>query len=364
MSKLDDLANLGQSIWLDFIHRDLLTSGQLDKLVAQGLRGMTSNPSIFNQAISNSGAYDGDIKAMVAQRRTVQEIYESLAFSDIRSACDALRPVYEKTNRLDGYVSLEVSPTLAHDTDGTVQQVREYFNAVDRPNLMIKIPATPEGIPAIQAMLGEGINVNVTLMFSVGQLNDVAEAFISGLEHLREADGDLSRMASVASFFVSRVDSMIDPMLDGRGAGDLKGKLGVANARLAYHRFTEIYQSERWTALRDEGARIQRVLWGSTSTKNPAYPDTMYVDELIGPDTVNTVPPETLDAFLDHGTVARTVDRDVDGARRAVKQLGDAGIDLDDITDRLLAEGVDKFAGAFEHLLQGLENRKAELQPS
>ncbi len=355
MSKLDDLMKLGQSIWLDYIHRDLLTSGELDVLVSQGLRGMTSNPSIFNHALSHGDAYDDDIKALVADGRSVQQIYESLAFDDIRAACDALRRVYDRSQRLDGYVSLEVSPTLAHDTSGTIDQVRSYFKAVDRPNLMIKIPATREGIPAIEAMLGEGINVNVTLMFSVSQLDDVAEAFTTGLEHLQAQGGDLSRMASVASFFVSRVDSMIDPMLDERGATELRGKLGLANARLAYHRFTQIYKSDRWTTLSEAGARVQRVLWGSTSTKDPAYPDTMYVDELIGPDTVNTVPPETLKAFLDHGTLARTVDKDIEGARAAVQKLGEAGIELDDITDKLLVEGVQKFASAFDELLQSLE---------
>ncbi len=364
MSKLDDLAELGQSIWLDFIHRDLLTSGQLDDLVTQGLRGMTSNPSIFDQAISHGDAYDDEIKALVASGKSIQEIYESLAFADIQAACDALRSVYEKTEGLDGYVSLEVSPTLAHDTHGTIDQVRSYFEAVNRPNLMIKIPATREGIPAIEAMLGEGININVTLMFSVSQLDDVAEAFIKGLEHFRGQGGDVSGVASVASFFVSRVDSMIDRMLDERGAGELRGQLGLANARLAYHRFTQIYQAERWEALSQAGARVQRVLWGSTSTKDPAYPDTMYVDELIGPHTVNTVPPETLEAFLDHGTVARTVDRDVDGAQAAVEKLTEAGIDLDEVTDKLLVEGVQKFASAFDNLLQSLEARRTALQPS
>jgi transaldolase len=364
MSKLDDLAMLGQSIWLDFIHRDLLTSGRLNQLIDEGVRGMTSNPSIFDKAISKGGTYDDDIRAMVAAGKSVQQIYESLAFADIQAACDALRPVYDRTQRLDGYVSLEVSPTLAHDTSGTIDQVRAYAAAVDRPNLMIKIPATSEGIPAIQAMLGEGINVNVTLMFSVHQLELVSEAFLAGLEQLAADDGDLSRMASVASFFVSRMDSMIDPMLDEKGETSLRGTLGLANARLAYHRFTQIYQSDRWAALRDQGARVQRVLWGSTSTKDPAYPDTMYVDELIGPDTVNTVPPETLEAFLDHGTVARTVDKDIEAAQAAVARLSEVGIDLDDITDRLLAEGVEKFAAAFDNLLKSLEARRATLQPS
>jgi transaldolase len=364
MSKLDELADLGQSIWLDYIHRDLFTTGRLDELIGTGLRGMTSNPSIFDKAISKAGAYDDDIRKLVAEGKSVQQIYETLAFEDIRSACDALRPVYDQTDGLDGYVSLEVSPTLAHDTKNTMDQVRAYFKAVDRRNLMIKIPATKEGIPAIETMLGEGINVNVTLMFSVGQLDQVAEAFLKGLEHLKASGGDLRQIASVASFFVSRVDSMIDPMLDEKGETGLRGKLGVANARLAYHRFTEIFQGSRWETLRDEGARVQRVLWGSTSTKDPSYSDTMYVDELIGPDTVNTVPPATLDAFLDHGTVARTVDQDVDAAQASVAELSDLGIALDDVTDRLLVEGVDKFEKAFTNLMDSLESRRAELQPS
>lgn len=363
MTKLDDLAALGQSAWLDFIHRDLIDSGDLSRLVEQGLRGMTSNPSIFDQAISKSTTYDESIRQWAGQGQSVQEIYERLAFSDIQRACDLLRPVYDRTDRLDGYVSLEVSPLLAHDTQGTIEQVRTYFGAVDRPNLMIKIPATREGIPAVERMLGEGININVTLMFSIEQLNQVAEAFLSGMEKFASKDGDISHVGSVSSFFVSRVDSMIDPMLEAKGEQALLGKLGIANARLAYHRFRELFGGPRWERLSARGARIQRVLWGSTSTKNPAYPDTMYVDELIGPDTVNTIPPETLQAFLDHGRVERRVDRDLDQARTSVSALAKAGIDLNSVTDRLLDEGVEKFERSFQNLLDSLEAKRQALVP-
>ncbi len=300
---------------------------------------------------------------LAEQGQTVQQIYETLAFSDIRRACDLLRPVYDRTDRLDGYVSLEVSPLLSHNTPGTIEQVRTYFGAVDRPNLMIKIPATREGIPAIERTLGEGININVTLMFSIEQLNQVAEAFMSGLEQYASQDGDLSHVSSVSSFFVSRVDSMIDPMLEVKGERGLLGKLGIANARLAYQRFRELFAGPRWESLSARGARIQRVLWGSTSTKNPAYPDTMYVDELIGPDTVNTIPPETLQAFLDHGRVERRVDRDLDQARASVSALANAGIALNSVTDRLLDEGVEKFERSFQNLLDSLEAKRRALVP-
>jgi transaldolase len=363
MTKLDDLARLGQSIWLDFIHRDLLDSGDLAKLVGQGLRGMTSNPTIFDHAISKSTTYDTSIRQLAEQGHSTRDIYESLAFADIQRACDMLRPVFDQTERLDGYVSLEVNPHLAHNTLGTIEQVRSYFRTVDRPNLMIKIPATREGVPAIEDMLAEGININVTLMFSIEQLNRVAGAFLNGLERFGRHGGDVSKVSSVSSFFVSRMDSMIDPMLEGKGGADLLGKLGIANARLAYHRFRELFAGARWRALQAKGARIQRVLWGSTSTKNPAYPDTMYVDELIGPDTVNTVPPETLQAFLDHGLVERTVDRELDQARAAVARLAEIGVDMQAITDRLLDEGVVKFEQSFQDLMDSLDSKRQSLVP-
>lgn len=363
MSKLDQLAELGQSVWLDFIQRGFMESGEMQDLIDIGLRGVTSNPSIFEEAISESDKYDGQLARLAEEGKSVEEIYQSVVVSDIRMACDLFRPVYDRTNGLDGYISLEVSPDLAHDTERTIEEVRSYWKRVDRPNLMIKIPATQEGYPAIQQMLSEGININITLMFSLQQYDAVAEAFLSGLEAYHKGGGDVARMASVASFFVSRVDTKVDQQLEQIGEEDLRGKIGIANAKLAYQRFQDVISGSRWQALEEAGARVQRVLWGSTSTKDPAYPDTMYVDNLIGPHTVNTIPRETLNAYLDHGKVARTVDQDVDEARQQIQALKGVGVDLDQVTDELLDEGVQKFSDSYRELLASIGEKCAKLAP-
>lgn len=360
MSKLHELANIGQSIWLDYIRRQILDSGELNSLHAAGVRGVTSNPSIFEQAIAKSDDYGQELDVLISEGRAAKEIYETLAIEDIRRACDVFMDLYRQTEGEDGYVSLEANPRLAYETEKTIAEARRLFAAVDRPNLYIKVPATPQGIPAIRQLISEGINVNVTLIFAISAYEDVAEAYLSGLESLAENGGDPRKVSSVASFFVSRVDTKADKALAAAGIDALRGKIGIANAKLAYQRFLEIFSGPRWEALTEKGARVQRPLWGSTSTKNPAYPDTLYVDNLIGPHTVNTVPPETLEAFLDHGTVARTIDSDVEAARRDVDELEAAGISLERITNELLEEGVKKFADAFDSLLEAIEARKSE----
>ncbi len=361
MTRMNEAAAIGQAIWLDFIRRSFLDSGELGKLVGKGLRGVTSNPSIFQKAITASTDYDAAVERLVGEGSSVNDIYEALAIQDIRRACDIMQPVYGSTDGLDGYVSLEVNPKLAYDTEGTVMEARRLSSLVDRPNVMIKVPATPEGIPAIETLTGEGININVTLIFSLQQYEESAMAYIHGLEKLAAANVDFSRVASVASFFVSRVDGKIDPKLAALGNKEIQGKIAIANARMAYHRFGELFSGPRWDKLAAQGARVQRPLWGSTSTKNPDYPDTLYVDELIGPHTVNTLPPETLDAFLDHGNAARTVDADVEQARQDLAQLADLGIDLGDVTSQLLGEGVDAFADSFDELMSGIAEKAAAL---
>lgn len=361
MTRMNEAAAIGQAIWLDFIRRSFLDSGELGKLVGKGLRGVTSNPSIFQKAITASTDYDAAVERLVGEGSSVNDIYEALAIQDIRRACDIMQPVYGSTDGLDGYVSLEVNPKLAYDTEGTVMEARRLSSLVDRPNVMIKVPATPEGIPAIETLTGEGININVTLIFSLEQYEDSAMAYIHGLEKLAAANVDFSRVASVASFFVSRVDGKIDPKLMALGNKEIQGKIAIANARMAYHRFGELFSGPRWDKLAAQGARVQRPLWGSTSTKNPDYPDTLYVDELIGPHTVNTLPPETLDAFLDHGNAARTVDADVEQARQDLARLADLGIDLGDVTSQLLGEGVDAFADSFDELMSGIAEKAAAL---
>ncbi len=358
MSKIHELAEVGQSIWLDYIRRSFITSGELNDWVARGLRGVTSNPSIFEKAIAGSGDYDDALHSLVAAGESTAQIYEALVVEDIQLAADVLRPVFDRTEGRDGYVSLEVSPELARDSAGTIAEARRLHAAVNRPNLMIKVPATAEGVPAIEKLIGEGLNINVTLMFSLEQYEAVAEAYLSGLERLLAVEGDLGSVASVASFFVSRVDVALDSRLEASGAPELKGQIAIANARLAYARFLELFTSERWRRLADQGARVQRLLWASTSTKSPEFPDTLYVDNLIGPDTVNTVPPATLNAFLDHGTVARTLDRDLSGARERIRRLADLGIDLDQITDRLLEEGVAAFEKSFQSLRRTIEHKR------
>ncbi|MCY3708740.1 MAG: transaldolase [Caldilineaceae bacterium] len=361
MTRMNEAAEIGQAIWLDFIRRSFLDSGALGELVGKGLRGVTSNPSIFQKAITASTDYDAAVERLVGEGRSVNDIYEALAIQDIRRACDIMQPVYGSTDGLDGYVSLEVNPKLAYDTEGTVMEARRLSSLVDRPNVMIKVPATPEGIPAIETLTGEGININVTLIFSLQQYEDSAMAYIHGLEKLAAANVDFSRVASVASFFVSRVDGKIDPKLVEIGNSALQGKIAIANAKMAYHRFGALFSGPRWDKLAAQGARVQRPLWGSTSTKNPDYPDTLYVDELIGPHTVNTLPPETLEAFLDHGNAARTVDADVEQARQQLAQLAGLGIDLGEVTTQLMGEGVDAFADSFDELMSGIAEKAAAI---
>jgi len=361
MTKLHELTELGQSVWLDYISRSLMASGKLQELVDQGLRGVTSNPSIFEKAIAGSDDYDEDLNRLVRDGRSVAEIYENLAMSDIRRAADVLRPVYEKSGGADGYVSLEVNPALAHDTGATIAEARRLFASLERPNVLIKVPATPAGIPAIETLIGEGVNVNVTLIFSLEQYEAVATAYIAGLEKLALAGGDVGRVASVASFFISRVDTAVDKALEEIGNTEIQGKIAIDNAKIAYSRFREIFSSERWKKLATESARVQRPLWASTSSKNPAYPDTIYVDNLIGPDTVNTLPPATLDDFLDHGKVATTVETDVDGARIRMAELAERGIDLDAITSKVLNEGVAAFAKSFEGLMASVAEKRRRL---
>jgi transaldolase/glucose-6-phosphate isomerase len=361
MTKLHAVADLGQAIWLDYIRRSFITSGDLQALVEDGLRGVTSNPTIFEKAIAGSTDYDDALRRLVDEGKTVEEIYEALALDDIQRAADLLRPVYEQTNGADGYVSLEVSPNLADDTEGTIAEARRLFAALDRPNVMIKVPATPAGVPAIQALIGEGVNVNVTLIFSMAQYEAVAEAYVAGLEKLAAAGGDVSQVASVASFFVSRVDTAVDRALEEVGEAELQGQIAIANSRVAYARFREIFSGARWERLVRKGARVQRVLWASTSTKNPLYPDTLYVDSLIGPHTVNTVPPATLNAFRDHGVVAPTLEAGLDEARARVARLADLGVDLDGITQRLQDEGVAKFARSFESLMATIAEKREQL---
>ncbi len=347
-SPLKELAKLGQSVWLDYIRRNLITSGELQRLVDEGLGGMTSNPAIFEKAITGSDDY-ADQLAELQQHKELDAmaLYERLAIRDIQSAADILRSVYDRTHGRDGYVSLEVSPFLANETQATVSEARRLWKLVDRPNLMVKIPGTEAGLPAIQQAISEGINVNVTLLFNQQRYEQVAMAFIAGLEKA----ADPSRIASVASFFVSRIDTAVDARLDQLAKSatpeqqarleSLHGRVAIANAKLAYESYKKIFSGPRWEALAKRGARTQRVLWASTSTKNPKYRDVMYIEELIGPDTVNTIPPATLDAFTDHGEIRPSLEENVDQARQVMKNLAAAGISIDEITNNLLIEAVE-----------------------
>ncbi len=361
MAQLEELAELGQAIWLDYIRRSFITSGGLGALIEKGLRGVTSNPTIIEKAIAGSADYDETLKRLVEEGKTDIEIYEELVLDDIRCTADLLRPVYDKTGGLDGYVSLEVSPSLAYDTDGTVDEAWRLFAKLERPNVMIKVPATGAGIPAIETLIGEGVNVNVTLIFSLAHYEAVADAYIRGLEGRLAAGGDVSSVASVASFFVSRVDTAVDLLLDKAGHPELQGKIAIANAKVAYARFREIFATERWMRLAAHGARVQRVLWGSTGTKNPTYPDTLYLDSLIGFDTVNTVPPATLQAFLDRGQAAPAHEIGLNEARADLDRLSNLGIDLDVITQQLQADGVDAFAKSFEGLMASIGQKRKQL---
>lgn len=356
MSKLDDLAAAGQSVWYDYIRRDMLADGGLRDLVARGVRGVTSNPSIFQQAIGSSDLYDDQIASLCDVSAT--EAFEAVAVQDIRDASDILDTVYRATDGGDGYVSLEVSPTLANDTAGTIADGMRLWGMVDRPNLMIKVPATPAGIPAIAELTAAGINVNATLMFSLEDYDNVANAYIEGAERA----SDPASLASVASFFVSRVDSYTDQALERVGTEEAlarRGTIAVANAKAAYLRYQELFEGDRFAALRERGVRTQRVLWASTSTKNPEYRDVMYVEELIGPATVNTAPPATIDAFEDHGIVKQgSLLEDARGAVEALRSLQAIGVDFDEITARLQVDGVASFADAYAGLLETIESKQ------
>ncbi len=363
MNPLCQLHQLGQSVWLDYIDRDLLTSGELRQLIEEdAIRGVTSNPTIFDKAISGSDAYDAQIKELTASDPgvSVQDLYEKLAISDIQQATDTLRPVYDESEGGDGYVSLEASPRLANDTDGTLAEVRRLWKLVDRPNLMVKVPATKEGIPAIETLLGDGYNINITLMFSMDHYEAVANAYLKGISRAPAA----LRPASVASFFVSRVDAKADKALEEIGTPEalaLRGTTAVANSKLVYRRFREIFDGDGFADLRAKGARVQRVLWGSTSTKNPDYSDVLYVEPLIGADTVNTMPPATIDAFRDHGKAIAAVEDDIEEEEARLSQLKALGVDLDRITEELQEEGVKAFADSFEHLLSTVESKRKAL---
>jgi transaldolase len=361
MTRLHELAGMGQSIWYDNIRRALLDSGEMQSLIDQGVTGVTSNPSIFEKAIAGSTDYDEALSRLVEEGKSVEEIYEILAIEDIQRTADLLRPIYERTEGLDGYISLEVSPTLAHDTKGSIEEAKRLYRQVDRPNVMIKIPATQAGIPAIETLIGEGINVNVTLIFSLINYEAVAEAYIKGLQSLAQRGGDLRKVASVASFFISRVDSAVDRELEAIEETELLGKIAIANAKIAYARFKTIFSGERWEQLAQAGARAQRPLWASTSAKNPLYPDTLYVDGLIGAQTVNTIPPSTLQAYLDHGAVSRTLDENLDDAEAQLQRLEELGVDLDAITEKLQDDGVEAFAKSFETLLSSVAEKQEQL---
>ncbi|HET8587482.1 MAG TPA: transaldolase [Candidatus Limnocylindria bacterium] len=352
-----------QSPWIDFIDRDLVTSGRLKELVGQGIRGLTSNPTIFGKAVA-SGQYDELIRREIEAGDSNQQIYEEIAVSDVGDAADALRGVYDASNGTDGFASIEVEPDVADDTEATVERARHLWHRLSRPNVFIKIPATEAGIPAISQCIGEGINVNVTLMFSVDVYRRVARAYLDGLRQRRAQGEDLSRLASVASFFVSRVDTKVDKQLQARnsdGASELLGKAAIANAKMAYQAYLEIFEGDEFADLRAAGAQVQRCLWASTSTKNPEYRDVLYVEDLIGPQTVNTLPIDTINAFLDHGDVQRTLDRNVEDARQVLRDLGGQGIDLDQVTDELIEEGVDAFGKSFDDLIATIDRQRKAL---
>jgi transaldolase len=360
-TRLHDLHAIGQSPWLDNLRRGWLTSGELAAWVDRGIRGLTSNPSIFQKAISSGSDYDEQFGDLITGGTTVTDAYWDLVTSDIEGALALLRPVYDSSDGVDGFVSVEVAPDLARDAAGTEAAARHLHSSIAEPNLYVKIPGTAEGVGPIRTMIGEGRSINVTLIFSLDRYAEVMEAYLAGLE---EAEGDLSRISSVASFFVSRVDTEVDRRLEDIGTPEalgLRGRAAVAQAQVAYQRFLATFQGPRWEALVARGARVQRPLWASTSTKNPAYPDTAYVDALIGPDTVNTMPEDTIDAFVDHGTVARTVDADPAAAQAVLDSLAEVGIDLDDVGEVLEDQGVASFAKAFDELIGALDTKAVEL---
>jgi transaldolase len=371
---LRELASHGQSAWYDGLRRPLITRGDLTRLIEEdGLAGLTTNPSIYEKAIAETDDYDESLSRLFAgPGLAAQSIFESLAVEDLRAAADHLRPVYERTGRRDGYVSFEVPPSIARDTAGTVREATRLWKLFDRPNVMIKVPGTPEAVPAVQALLAEGVNVNITLLFARGAYAAVAEAYVAALEERLDEGEDISRVASVASFFVSRIDTMVDDLLAKKAKGAapderarveaLSGKVAIANAKLAYQHYLALVASPRWERLADHGAMPQRLLWASTSTKNPRYRDVMYVEELVGPSTIDTMPPATFDAFRDHGRVRLSLLEAVDAARSTLDDLERSGISLDEVTERLLEEGLRLFAEPFEKLMSMIERRRGEAE--
>jgi transaldolase len=361
-SRLHGLAELGQSVWIDSLSRGWLKTGKLARWMEEdALTGVTSNPTIFQKAMSEGEWYDEQIREVVKEEDYLKEVFLQLAITDIEEACDLFRSVWDEGGGKDGYVSMEVDPNLAYDTSATIEEAARFHDWVERPNLYVKIPATEPGLPAIEEMIARGRNINVTLIFSLERHKEVAEAYIRGLERLAEAGGDLSTVGSVASYFVSRVDTEADRRLDEVGHPELKGKLAVANAKLAYQNYKEIFSGDRWDALVEKGATPQWCLWASTSTKNPDYRDVLYVEELIGPGTVNTMPRETIEAFQDHGDVALTLEESIDEAKRVFEQVAEAGVDYGDVTDTLEREGVQKFIDSFTELLDGIESKRQQL---
>ena len=364
--RIKKLSSVGQSVWCDNLSRRMLDSGELQRLIDLGVVGVTSNPTIFMKAITGSDDYDGLFQRVLDTGETdVLTIYERLVMPDVAGAADILRPVYDRTDGLDGYVSLEVNPKLAFDTEATVVEARRLFAELNRPNVLIKVPGTDEGIPAIETLISEGISVNVTLIFSIAMYERVMDAYVSGLRLRHKNGGDLHRIASVASFFVSRVDSLVDKLLDEKGGDALacKGQAAVANAKKAYARFEEVFdEAGDFGPLAKAGARVQRPLWASTSTKNPEYPDTLYVDALIGPNTVNTMPPATLEATLDHGAGELSITYGVDEARAVLEKIDRLGVDMVAVTDQLLREGVAMFANSFDELLANLTAKQEQLR--
>ena len=360
---LKALLTYGQSPWMDYIRRDLLTSGELKKYIENdGLRGMTSNPSIFEKAITGGNLYDDILSSPEAKKLDAKGLFEKIAVRDVQDACDIFKPVYAESKRRDGYVSIEVSPNLAADTKATIEEARRLWKSVARENVMVKVPATPEGIPAIRQLLEEGLNINITLLFAQSAYEQVAEAFLAALEARAIKGQNLSHIASVASFFVSRIDSLVDSKIDeklktttdGAQRGlleSIRGKIAIANARLTYKKYQELFAGPRWKALASKGAQTQRLLWASTSTKNPKYRDVLYVEELIGADTVDTIPPATFDAFRDHGKLRPSLTENIDGAAKTMADLAKAGISMKEVTDKLIADGVKLFADAFTTLL-------------
>jgi transaldolase len=365
-NRLREIEALGQSVWLDNLGRQLLDTGELRRLIEEdGLSGITSNPTIFEKSIGHSGRYDDLVRELARELDDPQEIFEQIAYRDIRDAADLLRPTFESTGGQDGYVSFELPASLAHDAEGSVAAAQKHQAAIDRVNVLIKVPGTEAGVEAFERITALGINVNVTLLFALSRYEEIAEAYLRGLEQRVERGEPVDRSASVASFFVSRVDTKIDAELERLGRSELRGRAAVANAKLAYESFRRLFSGPRWDALAAHGANLQRPLWASTSTKSPDYPDTLYVDELIGPHTVNTMPDGTLAAARDHATPARTVDRDLEDAHRTMEAVRDAGVDVDDIVlHQLVDEGVKAFSGSYDSLLSTLEQKARELAPT